>query len=685
MTQKLHILASFWDAAYWTTVSILQKKRSALNRAGFLYNPQCSLHWQAWSHEPLCSQFKAYLFGKKTHAEPAYLAAVDKFIMSAMQSLEDDAGSGKDVLCFLGGIHPDAVPFLIEYINKFKKMKGLQPTFTAILGRQDDELRCQFLRQYKQADAQTIASIQIEQDCRHRGDELYSNFAQWCGQENCHLITHNSADPQIAEAGAMSELTSLFGLRYEEEESPPVCFPRTCPGIDLACALKAFSFSAPTSKDQNGFYARLRKVERDEGYEEALFMPKKEAACLLERCREGNDRLSRLLGRPGLFPSPHPLDALADAPENPPDMTEQQCATFCKALDPDMKDFFLRRLRDLDRKLTPKEWRIGRCLERDRLARKTPSVFAWPRRTPVVTVLTLCYNHEKYILDCMRGVTGQQADFPVEHVIVDDCSSDNSAAIIDGYASSHPHVRPVFRPFRAPHGENIRDLFGLARSEYVALCDGDDYFTDPAKLQIQADYLDEHQDCALCFHPVRIVYEGEPDKERVYPPADELPRGVRPYYHISDLVKANFIQTNSVMYRWRFQGGLPDWFHPELVQGDWYWHMLHAEKGNIGFINAVMSAYRRHDGALWRLSEIDRRKHRYKVGLDELHCYHTMNEHGNGKYREHFLRLGDGVIADILSQARIAGNSGIIDEINEKYPQFAQHFMETLAAMKRSG
>jgi glycosyltransferase involved in cell wall biosynthesis len=307
------------------------------------------------------------------------------------------------------------------------------------------------------------------------------------------------------------------------------------------------------------------------------------------------------------------------------------------------------------------------------------------RSEPRLSVLTLAYNHAAYIAECMESVIAQKTDFPIQHIIADDGSDDGTQDIILDYASKYPHIVPIFQKKRSGGPQNVRALFDMARSEYAALCDGDDYFTDPAKLQMQADYLDEHRDCALCFHPVRVVYEGEPDKERVYPPADELPRGVRPYYHISDLVKANFIQTNSVMYRWRFQDGLPDWFHPELVQGDWYWHMLHAEKGNIGFINAVMSTYRRHDGALWRLSEIDRRKHRYKVGLDELHCYQTMNEHGNGKYSEHFLRLGDGVIADILHQARMAGDSGIIDEINKKYPQFAHHFMETLAAMKRNG
>jgi hypothetical protein len=90
------------------------------------------------------------------------------------------------------------------------------------------------------------------------------------------------------------------------------------------------------------------------------------------------------------------------------------------------------------------------------------------------------------------------------------------------------------------------------RSPYVAICDGDDYFTDPLKLQLQADFLDAHKDCGLCFHVVRVVYEDFPEREHLYPPVEQLPRGIRTFYYLSDLIKRNLIQTNSAMYRWRF-------------------------------------------------------------------------------------------------------------------------------------
>ena len=218
----------------------------------------------------------------------------------------------------------------------------------------------------------------------------------------------------------------------------------------------------------------------------------------------------------------------------------------------------------------------------------------------------------------------------------------------------------------------------MARSPYVAICDGDDYFTDPNKLQMQADFLDAHPDCAICFHPVRVIYEDDPTRERFYPPLEELPRGVRQFYYLSDLIKCNLIQTNSVMYRWRFIDGLPDWFRPDLMPGDWYWHLLHAEKGKIGFINKVMSVYRRHKTSVYYLAEVDRLKHRYTVGLKELEAFDVVNKHFDRKFETILLDLTNGVFADCLLYAEKIDDMSIIEELAGKYPHFGQHFLNSL-------
>lgn len=298
-----------------------------------------------------------------------------------------------------------------------------------------------------------------------------------------------------------------------------------------------------------------------------------------------------------------------------------------------------------------------------------------------VSVLTLAYRHEKFIADCIESVLAQKTSFPVEHIIVDDGSDDKTTEIIEAYAQKHPHIHPVYLE-RRRNFNNVRYLFAACHSPYAALCDGDDYYTDPLKLQTQADFLDANPDCALCFHPVQVVYEDGSKPGHIYPPLEQLPRGIKPFYYLSDLLKCNLIQTNSVMYRWRFKDGLPAWFRPDCCPGDWYWHLLHAELGKIGFINRVMSVYRRHQEGIYYLSEVDRLKHRARVGQEEIEVYDVINRHFGRKYESILLDLVNGVFADCLMydshRAEEDGAEPILPKLVDMYPDFARHFLNSL-------
>lgn len=305
-----------------------------------------------------------------------------------------------------------------------------------------------------------------------------------------------------------------------------------------------------------------------------------------------------------------------------------------------------------------------------------------------VSVLTLAYRHEQYIADCIESVLAQKTSFSFEHIIVDDGSDDKTAEIIAAYAQKHPHIHPIYLE-RRRNFNNVRYLFAACHSPYAALCDGDDYYTDPLKLQTQADFLDANPDCALCFHPVKVVYEDGSKRGHVYPPLDQLPRGIKPFYYLSDLLKCNLIQTNSVMYRWRFRDGLPAWFRPDCCPGDWYWHLLHAELGKIGFINEVMSVYRRHEEGIYYLSEVDRLKHRAKVGQEEIEVYNVINKHFGRKYESILLDLVNGVFADCLmydtQRAEEDGAEPILPKLVEMYPDFARHFLNSLKVVSSRG
>ena len=296
------------------------------------------------------------------------------------------------------------------------------------------------------------------------------------------------------------------------------------------------------------------------------------------------------------------------------------------------------------------------------------------RPEPLLTVLTLAYNQADYIGEAIESVLAQRTDFPVEHIIVDHCSTDGTQDVIAAYADRHASIRPVLLARRSSKGANVRALFSRCRSKYAALCDGDDYFTDPLKLQKQVDFLEAHPECGLCFHPVDVLYEdGSPS--RVYPPEELLPGGLRKFYTLKDLLFANLIQTNSVVYRWRFTEGLPDWFDPTLVPGDWYWHLLHAETGLIGYLRAHMAVYRRHATSLYATAEGDHVMHRGVHGLNELRAYNVCNRHFHGRYYKDFQRLAVGVFADFLQIYISKGDDSLLQQACSLCPDFARDFL----------
>lgn len=301
-------------------------------------------------------------------------------------------------------------------------------------------------------------------------------------------------------------------------------------------------------------------------------------------------------------------------------------------------------------------------------------------REPLVSVLTLTRNQASMIAENMESVLAQKTRFPFQHIIVDDGSDDGTQDIITEYAARHPRIiKPILLRRKAPHGENVRALFEQCRSKYAVLCDGDDYFTDPGKLQTQVDFMERNPDCAICFHPVSVVYEdGSPTK--IYPPANLLPGGEHLWYSLRDLLISNFIQTNSVMYRWRFQNGLPDWFDPTLIPGDWYWHLLHAETGKIAYLRKPMSAYRRHAASLYARAEKDHVAHRHEHGLNELKTYSVCNAHFRNRYYNDFSRLARGVFADFVQDYLKTKDDSLLQKGIAAAPDFAKDFLSLLAS-----
>ena len=220
---------------------------------------------------------------------------------------------------------------------------------------------------------------------------------------------------------------------------------------------------------------------------------------------------------------------------------------------------------------------------------------------PKVSVVCLAYNHRSFIGRCLDGFVSQKTDFPFEVIVHDDASCDGTAEVISEYAAKYPEIiRPVLQQenqWRKGVSISQKFVFPLLRGEYVAFCEGDDYWTDENKLQKQVDFLDENPEYSICFHPVEVVWSNERKKRTVFPAPSY--RFGKSELELSDLLKHNFIQTNSVLLRWRFHRDPFSMIPEKILPQDWFIFLLHAELGKIKYLPGVMSVYRKHDTGVW--------------------------------------------------------------------------------------
>ena len=231
-----------------------------------------------------------------------------------------------------------------------------------------------------------------------------------------------------------------------------------------------------------------------------------------------------------------------------------------------------------------------------------------------VSVLCLSYNQAKYIGQCIESILAQKTSFDIELLINDDASTDGTRDIIKEYQRRYPKIIKTILHEENQYSQGkrnflVRFLLPISRGEYIAICEGDDYWTDPTKLQKQVDFMDKHPDYAVCFHKVQVVYEkgGKPDQ--IYPDVDDVK-----WYTHKQLFDINYIQTNSVMYRKQSYADTP-------VNGmptDWFMHLYHASFGKIKLIDEVMSVYRKHAEGMWWDYDRDRESIWRKHGVAHL-------------------------------------------------------------------
>ncbi len=212
---------------------------------------------------------------------------------------------------------------------------------------------------------------------------------------------------------------------------------------------------------------------------------------------------------------------------------------------------------------------------------------------PLVSVITLAYNQEAYLPECLDGIRIQSGDFDLQHLIVDDASTDATPDLLTAYRETAPYPVALIR-----HSENrganqgMIEAYAQAKGEFVALCEGDDFWLAPDKLQIQLDLMRRRPDLGLCYHDAVLVHQ----EKRQWPIV--RPAIGAPFQTLAELLHDNRAHTCTVMYR-RIPGlDFPEWY-TRFTVGDWPNHAFHAARGPIGYIQRPMAAYRLHAAGSW--------------------------------------------------------------------------------------
>jgi glycosyltransferase involved in cell wall biosynthesis len=213
---------------------------------------------------------------------------------------------------------------------------------------------------------------------------------------------------------------------------------------------------------------------------------------------------------------------------------------------------------------------------------------------PKVSVFVLTYNHVGWIGAALDSALAQEAPFPYEILVADDCSSDGTREVVREYARRHPERIRTFLPEVNLGVEGIWPAaVRQCRGEYVAILEGDDYWTSPSKLAKQAALLDARPQWISCFHHATLFHD-----DGSAPPRPATPAFDRDVFALEDLIRACFIPFLTLMFRRRALAGTPDWLF-SYAWFDWLFHIYCARQGRIGFLDEDMAAYRVHGGGNW--------------------------------------------------------------------------------------
>lgn len=288
-----------------------------------------------------------------------------------------------------------------------------------------------------------------------------------------------------------------------------------------------------------------------------------------------------------------------------------------------------------------------------------------------VTVYCLSFNHRQYIEKTLQGFVQQKTNFPFRVVVHDDASDDGTQELIKEYVQRYPSIFIGVYQKENQYSKNVNIYEKFIRpsikSKYTAICEGDDYWCDENKLQLQYDYMEAHPSCALCVHNTEMIDEpgnslgkffNNNSCDKDYSARDVIERGPGGLFH-----------TSSFFYRTDLRDKRPDAFRMKYV-GDYPLAIYLSCEGNVHYFGRVMSKYRVGSVNSWVKNSSSNKKNQLLHLDNMISSLNKMDSFTGGKYHLQF----DKVILDAEFEKSIY-EVGLLNSLNNaRYRKVFLHY-----------
>lgn len=292
----------------------------------------------------------------------------------------------------------------------------------------------------------------------------------------------------------------------------------------------------------------------------------------------------------------------------------------------------------------------------------------------VVSIYCLAYNHEKYIRKTLNGFLNQETDFRYEIIVHDDASTDGTTAIIQEYEKKHANIVAIYQT-ENQYSKRINIVKSFVepyvRGKYVAMCEGDDFWIDPHKLQKQVTALEAHRDSFFCVHKVIEIYETGEKTGRFLPPNSYTTKEYSSRDFLELFKDGGFLHLSSYMVnaeRWKKYIDDPPEFAKSSHVGDLPLVLFFAQLGNCLYINDCMSCYRRGVSSSW--TNASSNKMASLVQSNDKFCkiYSSYDKYTNYKYHDICVHL----MAGFVSTALLLTNRSY-ELFKKEYTEYLKH------------